>query len=224
MNDTWTHRLSEYLDGGLAPRERDACERHLETCADCSDLLAGLRAVKERARALMDPPAPDDLWAGIATRIGTAGSIGAPGERILALPRRRPHGIWPALAAAAATVVVAAGVAWFALGARHAPSAAGQLAGAQSSDTTAQLATFDAARVDGEIAQLQQALDRGQGKLDPRTVAVLEKNLALIRQAAEDARRALAQDPANRELQDYFVSTMHSKLDLMRRASAMAGV
>jgi hypothetical protein len=115
-------------------------------------------------------------------------------------------------------------VTWFVLGSRHAVSAPGTVAGSKSSATTARPATFDAARVDGEIAQLQQALDRGQGRLDPRTIAVLEKNLALIRQAADDARRALAQDPANRELQDYFASTMHSKLDLMRRATAMAGV
>jgi len=95
---------------------------------------------------------------------------------------------------------------------------------AQAGDTAAHLAAFDATRIDGEIAQLQTALDRGRGKLDPATVKVLETNLETIRKATEDARAALARDPANRELQDYFASTVQSKLDLMRRATAMAGV
>jgi len=224
MNDPWTHRLSEYLDDALPPRDRDACERHLETCADCADTLAGLRAVKARAGALLDPPAPDDLWAGIATRIGPAGSTGVRVPRVLVLPRRRAYGIWPSLAAAAATIVITAGAVWFALGSRRAVPARGPMPAGESSGATTRLATFDAARVDGEIAQLQQVLDRDSGKLDPKTVAVLEKNLALIRQATEDARRALAQDPSNRELHDYFAANVQSKLDLMRQATAMAGM
>ena len=223
MSDTWTHRLSEYLDDELTPRERDACERHLETCAECRDTLAGLRAVTERASVLMDPPAPDDLWAGIATRIGPAGSTGAHSQRLRILPRWRGATVWPSIAAAAAMAIVA-GAVWFASHDLHRPPAMAVATGAESTASTTRLATYDAVRVDGEIAQLQQALDRGHGKLDPRTIAVLEKNLALIRQATEDARRALAQDPANRELQDYFAATVQSKLDLMRRATAMAGV
>jgi anti-sigma factor RsiW len=224
MSDTWTHRLSEYLDGELAVREHDACERHLETCADCRELLAGLGAVKQRAGALMDPPAPDDLWAGIATRLGTAGSTGANGARILELRPRVAATLWPSLAAAAAVIAVTAAAVWFALGARRAAAPGTVATGGESSATSTRLATYDAAQVDGQVAALQQALERGRGKLDPKTVAVLEKNLATIRQATEDARRALAQDPANRELQDYFAATVQSKLALMRRATAMAGV
>jgi hypothetical protein len=53
---------------------------------------------------------------------------------------------------------------------------------------------------------------------------VLEKNLAVIRQATEDAKRALAEDPANQDLRNYVASTVQRKLDLMRRATTMAGV
>ena len=222
MSDTWTASLSDHLDGDLAPSDAHALERHLETCAECRTTLAQLRAVKERAAALVDPLAPDDLWAGIASRIGTAGSTSASGAHRVLPPRRRAWAAWMVPAAAAAAVALVLGVQWFAGHALHraGPVAAGTGAPAE----TTQLATFDAARVEGEIAQLQQALDRGRGKLDPKTVAVLEKNLKLIRSATEDARRALAADPANRELQDYFAGTVQSKLDLMRRATAMAGV
>jgi anti-sigma factor RsiW len=221
MTDTWTDTLSDHLDGDLPPSEARALERHLETCDECRTTLEQLRAVKDRAAALVDPPAPNDLWAGIASRIGTAGSTSAPG-RILDLPRRRSWTVWSLPAAAAAAVALVLGAQWFG---GHAPQGGrSPAAGAAAPTETTQLATFDAVRVDGEIAQLQLALDRGRDRLDPKTVAVLEKNLKLIRSATEDARSALAADPANRELQEFFAATVQSKLDLMRRATAMAGM
>lgn len=130
--------------------------------------------------------------------------------------------MWAVPAAAAAAVALVLGAQWIAA---RTPRLERPVAGATSAPaTTTKLATFDAERVEGEIAQLQQSLDRGRGKLDPKTVAVLEKNLKLIRTATEDARKALLADPANAELQDYFAGTVQSKLELMRRATAMAGV
>ena len=52
MSDQWMERLSEYLDDELAEGERVALEAHLESCTDCSVVLADLRAVVERARRL----------------------------------------------------------------------------------------------------------------------------------------------------------------------------
>ena len=86
------------------------------------------------------------------------------------------------------------------------------------------MASFDAVKVDGEIATLRTALRLGAGKLDPRTIKVLEQNLKLIQQATEDAKKALAADPANRELQVYFASNLQRKLDLMKRATIVAGI
>ena len=93
-----------------------------------------------------------------------------------------------------------------------------------ASPGTAASAGFDAARVETEIGQIQRALDRGHDKLDPKTIQVLEENLRIIRKAAEDARQALERDPANRDLQEYFAGSFQSKLDLVRRAAALAGV
>lgn len=226
MSDRWTNLLSDYLDGDLTTPDRREFERHLETCDECRATLDQLRHVKEHARALVGPPAPDDLWAGIASRIGTAGSTSVredhAGRRILVVPRR-PTRQWSfTLAAAAALLVVAAGSLW--LAARSKDAAPGSFATREGAPSeSVQAASFDAVEVEGEIAQLQTALDKGRGKLDPGTVKVLEKNLALIRQATEDARKALAADPANRDLQQYFASTVHSKIELMRRATALAG-
>lgn len=227
MSDRWTDTLSDYLDGDLAASEARELERHLESCEECRVTLEELKQVRERARTLVDPPAPDDLWAGIASRIGTAGSTSeAPRARVISFPSRLPSIALPwAIAAGFALVMAGAGGAWLALrGGFVAPGAheVAQRDTVESADVA--LASFDAEKVEGEIAALQTALDQGRGRLDPKTVVVLEQNLALIRKATEDAKAALAADPANRELQNYFAGTVEQKLRLVRRAATMAGV
>jgi hypothetical protein len=227
MTDRWTEQLSDYLDGELTAAEARALETHLETCENCHLVLGALRRVKNEARALADPPVPEDLWAGIASRIGPAVSASthsAEPARVLHLPRRRPAPAWGwAMAAGIALLLVSAVALVLSTRSTNRAEAPTLAAGDATPGGTAELATFDAAQVEGEIAELQAALDKGRGKLDPKTVEVLEKNLTLIRQATEDAKRALAADPANRDLQDYFASTVHRKLDLMRRATSRVG-
>ena len=235
MSDRYTELLSGYLDHDLPRSEADAVQRHLEACADCRDVLAGLSNVKTRATSLVDPPAPTDLWAGIASRIGTAGSTSASPVRpalVLELPRRSrswwaaPR-LWPA---AAAFLVVAAGAVfalrgpvstWFQ------PSRGSMIlheAGAPSGAGETRTAGFDADQLDNEVIQLQKALEAGRGKLDPKTVQVLEDNLRIIHKAIDDAKAALAEDPANRDLQDYLAGSVQRKLAFVKRAAEMAGV
>jgi len=233
MSDRFTDLLSSYLDHDLPRGETDAVERHLAGCAECRDTIAALEVVKTRAAALVDPPAPTDLWAGIASRIGPAGSTtasrwsrgaarGAAASGVRGLPERSQRWAMPQwLAAAAAFAVVALAVSWFAQD-RLRPVLRRVAVGRQqeSASSNTETASFDAARVETEIGQIQQALDRGHDKLDPKTIQVLEENLRIIRKATEDARQALERDPANRDLQEYFAGSVQSKLDLVRRAVA----
>lgn len=224
MTDRWTDSLSDYLDGGLAaPRAREL-ESHLDACEDCRLVLGQLRRVKDAARALADPPVPDDLWAGIASRIGPAGSSSARPAPPLRLVHR-PAASWGRAMAAGVALLLVSAVA-IVLATR--PANRGGTPQIAARDTVAspaaELASFDAAQVEGEIAELQAALETGRGRLDPKTVEVLEKNLTLIRRATEDAKRALAADPANQDLRNYFAATVQRKLDLLRRATTMAGV
>jgi len=241
MRDRFSDLLSDYLDHDLPRGEAEALERHLTDCAECRDTLAALERVKARAAALVDPPAPTDLWAGIASRIGTAGTTSAKPRRhvVHELPAReyRPA-IWsvPQWAlAAAAFVAVALGVSWVvqsrlspplrpAVAVQPAPAdqAYGSAASEPSGGTDAAAAGFDATAIESQIGQLQQALDRGRDKLDPKTVQVLEENLRIIHKATEDARLALEKDPANRDLQNYFAGSVTSKLELMKRSVALA--
>src|SRR6266496_5228482 len=66
MSDTWTNRLSEYLDGDLPEKELAGLEAHLPGCADCRATLQQLRRVVARAQALDDRPPTADLWPAIA--------------------------------------------------------------------------------------------------------------------------------------------------------------
>lgn len=242
MNDRFSDLLSDYLDHDLPRGEAEALERHLADCAECRDTLAALERVKTRAATLVDPPAPTDLWAGIASRIGTAGTTSVkprrfvvhelPDARAARAPRPALWSVPQWALAAAAFVAVAVGVSWMVqsrmtpvlrppLAEQHASTPA---APALAGGTDATSAAFDATAIESQIGQLQQALDRGRDKLDPKTVQVLEENLRIIHKATEDARRALEQDPANRDLQNYFAGSVQSKLDLVRRAAQLAGV
>lgn len=231
-HDHITEMLSDYLDHDLARAEFDAVERHLASCTACRDTLTALASVKTCAASLVDPPAPTDLWAGIASRIGTAGSSSAAPARhavLVELPRRaRAWWLAPQWVAAAAVVAVVALAGLFAargrFGPRVRPGTSTLAVQSSGTGTEANSASFDAAQIEGEIGQLERALERGRGKLDPKTVRVLEDNLRIIRKATEDAKAALEADPANVDLQDYLAGSVQRKLDLVRRAATMAGV
>ncbi|MCE9601625.1 MAG: zf-HC2 domain-containing protein [Gemmatimonadetes bacterium] len=231
MSTHFTDQLSAYLDHDLTPSEHDVIERHLDACGECRATLEQLARVKSHAAALVGPPAPTDLWAGIASRIGTAGSTSVSPARpavVLELPRRaRAWWSQPQWLPAAAAFLVVASIVGFAMRgafnkAASPVASSTPSASAPASDVAA--ASFDANQLDSEVEALQKALDRGRGKLDPKTIQVLEDNLRIIHKAIDDAKQALAEDPANRELQDYLVGSVQRKLELVRRAAVMAGV
>lgn len=76
-------------------------------------------------------------------------------------------------------------------------------------------------RYDEAVAELERALEEGRGKLDPATLRALEKNLALIDSAIEDARRALETDPGNAYVGGHLGATLRRKAELLRRANVL---
>jgi hypothetical protein len=223
VSDTWTERLSEYIDGTLDEGERVALEAHLASCAACAATLDELRRVVGRARALDDRPPATDLWPGIATAIGLA--PGALPVTSLERPRarRRLSFTVPELAAAAiALAVLSGGAAWLSLrGGKPAPVAstvtqgpAPMLVNAVSSGTDPRYAAA--------VADLERALAQGRGRLDTATVRVIEKNLSIIDRAIREAQSALAADPGNAYLNLHLAEQMRRKLELLRTANALA--
>lgn len=79
----------------------------------------------------------------------------------------------------------------------------------------------DSPKYDQAVAELEQVLADGRGRLSPRTVEVLEHNLKTIDLAIDEARRAVAADPANAWLREHLAATMKRKVDLLRTATML---
>ena len=235
MHQEWTDRLSDYLDGELSAEEQQAVEAHLRACAPCAAVLDDLKRVVARAATVAARPPDADVWAGIAARIN-AGSASAPGRVMPFAPReaRRVTFTLPQLAAAAALLIaVSGGLAWNAaerIGAADSSVSVAQPV--QTADPATATGAAEFARVenvgladaqyDAAVADLEKALQAGRGRLDASTIAIVEHNLQIIDQAINQARDALAGDPANSYLSSHLVEARRRKLDLLRRATALA--
>lgn len=230
MHDPWTDRLSDYLDGELAGEEQAAIERHLAACPTCRAVLADLKQVVARARALRHSAAAPaaDLWPGISAQIAPSAER-AP--TVTPLRRRRVFSLPQLAAAAVAAAVTSGGLAWWWAVDRTSAALAGRLVATQPAPmpaTTEQRAGVRPAalaaepKYDAAVADLERVLARGRGTLDPKTVQIVEQNLARIDRAIADARRALAADPNNAYLNAHLARTMRWKIDLLRQAAGLA--
>lgn len=232
MSDhAWTDRLSEYVDGELSADEQGRLEAHLAECRQCSALVEDLRRVLARAQALEHRPPTDDLWSGIAERIGATGS----GGEVIALEGRRRAGkdaagqrgrrfsfSLPQLVAASLVLAVfSGGSAWLALRAEL-TSSEGQIASTPGVNPSAFISeTYADEKFGTAIAELQRVLDESRGRLSPETVRTIEENLRTINRAIAQARRALAEDPSSDYLNDHLAETMRQKVEFLRQTSAL---
>ncbi len=229
MSDRWTDRLSEYLDDELRPEERAALEAHLADCAECAATLEELRAVVLRASALGDRPPQTDLWPGIAARLrpqaelasGRAdGTVIQLAERRVPVRRRFAFTL-PQLAAAAVVLMLLTGSGvWAALngiGRGRPPVATASVANAAPAGSI-RFASYNAT-----VRSLEQELNARRPQLDSVTVRVVEENLKIIDRAIADSRAALAADPSSTYLSTSLARAMQQKVDLLRRATALAG-
>ena len=265
-------RLPDYMEGDLTGDERDAFERHAESCAHCRPILEELSAIVASAGTLGSIEPSRDLWSGIESRIGT---------RVVPLGTRRPTPFVRALAAAVVLMAVTAGVTWELAtrgndrGSRGpAPSAVASSSSDQSSPTgpgpvivttppkvaindalddgatnaapagaatttaSAHLAprsgsaavtavrngapaASTAALYDREITRLHSVIEQRRGELDPKTVAAIERSLAVIDTAIAQARSALAADPASRFLHGRLTDALDKKVELLRTTAML---
>jgi hypothetical protein len=135
---------------------------------------------------------PRALWPGIAREIARA-------------PRNSRRF---AIAASTAAACLAGALVWVVL---HAPSVPGPATVRAPSES------FNEPRDPAYVAaraELERSFRERLATLDPRTRAAIESDLALIRRAHEDIRRALADQPANPVLEHLFESTWHDEFDL----------
>jgi hypothetical protein len=191
--------------------------------------------VVARAQALEPRPPRTDLWPGVAVRI----------ERTTQ-PRRFSFTLPQIAVAAVLLMAISGGVVWLAVNrsaeaSRSVAQTGHPASAAQSAEREASAAqpvereasaqpnaiaiapvNFADAQYDAAVSDLEKALRAGRGRLDQATITIVEHNLQLIDQAIAQAREALAADPANTYLSGHLVEARRRKLDLLRRAAALA--
>jgi anti-sigma factor RsiW len=228
-HENWTDRLSDYLDGELPPEERAEIRRHVSTCVECTRVLEELNGIVAKASKLGDLQPNRDLWPSIAMRI--AGAAVPPGRRA-SVPVRgvRPSRRLPvprllAVAAIASLALWAAG-SW--IGSRTSGSP-GESASIDDPAAPPAVATApqappsrDTAGTGAAIAQLEREFAENRAVIDPYMVEVIENNLALIDQAIEESKQALANDPESDYLNGHLADTLRRKAELLRDANTVA--
>jgi len=206
-------------------------EQHRADCGECKQLWAELDAISAEAAQLPAIAPSRDLWSGIEARIGgVAHERPTDSVRPHAAPLR-PATRWYGsqtfrLAMAASLLVAATSAITWRIATAPAPSASVATAAATTSATeesAVHLASFSASvsQMDHEIATLQQIVTERRGGLDPKTVEVLETNLAVIDAAIAESRAALDADPASQFLAAQFARAYTSKLTLLRDAATL---
>lgn len=221
MSDHATERLSAYIDGDLAPAEREWIDRHVAVCAKCAAVLAGLERVVASARTLEDRPPANDLWPAIAERLATR--TPAPVTPIAsAQGRRRFSFTMPQLAAAAiALMVISAAAVWWGSSRPggvvldRAIPVAGNAPGTMGVPVSLDA---DPAYSDA-LADLEKAFEASRDRLEPATVATVERNLAIIDEAIRETVEALRADPGSTFLYDHLERSRRQKLDVLRQAT-----
>ena len=215
MTDTWTDRLSDYLDGELDPEARRELEAHLGTCAACRDALAELNAVVGRGAALEDRPPARNLWPGVAARIsGSTGVVDLGVRRA-----RRVSFSWPQLAAAAAALMlVGAGTAmWL----TDEPQPVVGVEQVTTGPATVTATPVMSGEYDIAVAELEALLEQNRHRLDSSTVRIVEMNLQIIDRAIAEAEAALVADPSDVYLNAHLANTMRQKVTLLRRVAEL---
>lgn len=222
MADTFTNQLSAYLDDELDSASRKRLEAHLVGCAECSAVLADLRAIVMAAPHYSGREPGRDLWMRIEGRLDEAEVVPIGAARPSLQPSVRPARFgWTALIAASlAMAMVGGGTVWLALRSNQPDR---PLAAVDSGPVAFQPATVSVAFAEREYAaavqDLEQVLAAGRGRLDTVTVRLVEESLRKIDAAIADARAAIQRDPANAYLNRQIAANMRLKLNLLRSAT-----
>ena len=222
--------LADWLEGTLDSATRRAVDAHIAGCTHCAGVVARLDEIPPRAAALPLLEPSHDLWAGIAPQLE------AP---VIALADRRPesHTVglhrrsWPArYAATAALMVATAGTTWYVamsllpVGMAQTQvvdqaAVAHGVGALRSVNADAALADVDGT-YDREVAELQSIVRQRRSDLDPATLRMLQKNLAVINTAIAQSRAALRKDP-NSFLAERLNSARDKKLRLLRTVALL---
>jgi anti-sigma factor RsiW len=230
MSDRFSPQLSAYLDGELDLPSRRRLEVHLAECAECSALLADLRAIVAAAAQYEGTSPSRDLWNAIEARLDEPEvlPIGQRVRRVEGQQRPAPRRFsWPQLIAASLLMTaVGGGAVWLAV---HEGKLSGRPTVRLSDQPpvnpsapvpdSVKTVAFAEQQYDSAVHDLEQLLAAGRSRLDTATVRTVEESLNKIDAAIAEARAAIQHDPANVYLNRQIAANMRRKLNLLRAAT-----
>jgi anti-sigma-K factor RskA len=222
----WTERLSEYLDGELSGDERARLDEALRGDVELRRLVEDLQAVKDTAGSLPRHPPELDLWPGIESRIGAGQEAVVVELADVRRGHRRLSFTIPQLAAAAVAMLVLGSTSvWVAMNSAGDDVESGRpvaVAPAPEADFVSAPGEDSAFSYEATIQDLEDQLQMGRDRLDPKTVEALEGSLATIDRAIARAREALEADPASVYLNRHLADARTRKLLVLQQAARLA--
>jgi hypothetical protein len=226
MQNQWTERISEYVDGELSASDRRDFEQRMDEDPELRRSVAEVRNIVQQAGQLGPVEPERDLWPRIASRLGNASSHRS---RRRSAPAPRPE-LWRRLAVVAAglvLMVVSGATGWW-LHDRATPSlpdlASLERPALRPIDPDAASAGFaeQEERLAESIQELESLLLRFGDRLDPDTREAIASNLEVIDSAIEDAQRALLEDPNDDYLHSHITASLERKVRLLEDAAHLA--
>jgi hypothetical protein len=164
---------------------------HLQSCAECSDLVSDLRAISEGAKLLCeaDEPSPR-IWANIQRTLEAEGLIRTPSQAGgVLLPFRRHRARWTWATAIAAVLALASVL-------------------VINNRTTVNTAENVIATTAGQVETDEDELLAG---MSPAARSIYQENLKSVNASIQDAQATLAQDPDNDEARYFLQDAYHKK-------------
>lgn len=211
--------LDAYLTGELDSTMSAEIEQHLNPCSACRGAL--LMVQKENAlyqdyRSTVETPT--GAWKEIQERIDLRR-----GRQLKSVRQANPSTVFERIRsggwwvwAAAASVLLVAGVALHFYGERNRP----QLGGPGGAEKPAELPPpIDQAVNDLKqaLAPLQAAYTKKKPDLDPKLVRELDRNLTVTRTAIDECERALKEDPNNRQAVEFLLLGYEKQIDILKQ-------
>ena len=227
--DAFDALLPDYLERSLDAANLAAARLHLATCERCAALVRDLDDIRARAAELPLLTPSRDLWPDIEAQLATP--VISLDDRRASRASRRRHWLVNGAAAAALVITTATatvvGMHWATRWQQVASKAPVTNSGSPTSGPTSSVVKTVAEKVpanvtyEREIDALRTIVRDRRSQLDPKTVAVIERNLSVIDSAIVESRAALQKDPKSAFLADQLDHALDTKLTLLRTVALL---
>ena len=222
--DAFDALLPDYLERSLDAATLAAARIHVATCERCASLVRDLDDIRARAAELPLLTPSRDLWPDIAARLSTG--VVSLDERRERMAVRRRHWLVNGAAAAALVLATATGTIMVMRSvqpdvrlAKNNPNTT--LPPVQSTVIPASEKLPATVTYEREIDGLRTIVRDRRAQLDPKTIAVIEKNLSVIDSAIAESRAALRKDSTSAFLADQLDHALDTKLTLLRTVALL---